>query len=280
MSTSEQEGLVLIGAGLSRTGTSSTKLALESLLGGECYHGWTVMEGEKDHYQHFRNAVKGKATAEDWKKVLAGYKAGLDIPIQVFYKELMAIYPNAKVLLTVRDPVAWYQSVLNTIYPLDGIAERWPYSWFLYLTGKAEGFLTMGDLTKKQGLYKTMALGEQAALRFWDDHIKDVMENVPKEKLLVWNSEEGWKPLCEFLGVPTPECPFPRVNDKKKMEKLRKKLEFNSWLLIVAIFLFILTLGLLWQDMVQVSTFTLAGVVTTYVSHKREKREWKTQSEI
>ena len=77
----------------------------------------------------------------------------------------------------------------------------------------------MGDLAEKQGLYKAMAQGEEAAIDFWHEHVKDVMETVPKDKLLVWNVEEGWEPLCKFLGVPVPQSPFPRVNDKKVIFK-------------------------------------------------------------
>lgn len=35
---------------------------------------------------------------------------------------------------------------------------------------------------------------------------------VPKERLLEWTVEDGWEPLCEFLGKPVPDEPFPHTN--------------------------------------------------------------------
>lgn len=38
---------------------------------------------------------------------------------------------------------------------------------------------------------------------------------VPKDQLLEMDLSEGWAPLCQFLGVPVPDEPFPRANDAK-----------------------------------------------------------------
>ena len=56
--------------------------------------------------------------------------------------------------------------------------------------------------------------------RFDKEHVLDVYrENsaevkreVPKGKLLVFDSPDGWKPLCDFLGVPVPDAPYPLTN--------------------------------------------------------------------
>ena len=42
-----------------------------------------------------------------------------------------------------------------------------------------------------------------------------VIDTVPADRLLLFNVKQGWGPLCQFLGVPEPDCPFPRVNDRQ-----------------------------------------------------------------
>ncbi len=51
-------GVVVIGAGLPRTGTTSMKLALELLLGGRCYHMRDVFKS------------KGKADVQFWSRAI------------------------------------------------------------------------------------------------------------------------------------------------------------------------------------------------------------------
>ena len=111
--------LLVIGAGLGRTGTLSTRSALEHLLGHPCYHG-AVPAGEKpEHVLPWVNVfTSGKLEPEMANELLEGYSAGLDVTIYNWYKQLMEIYPDAKVLLTVRDPESWFASmtVLQTLF--------------------------------------------------------------------------------------------------------------------------------------------------------------------
>ena len=60
-------------------------------------------------------------------------------------------------------------------------------------------------------------LGEETAVKFYEDHVREVKQTVPPQQLLVFQVKQGWKPLCEFLGVPEPDIPFPRVNDTSTM---------------------------------------------------------------
>jgi len=46
-----------------------------------------------------------------------------------------------------------------------------------------------------------------------DRYHAEVQEAVPSDRLLVWSVSEGWEPLCEFLEVPVPDAPFPKLND-------------------------------------------------------------------
>ena len=239
------EDFVLIGAGLSRTATQSTRKALKQLLGADCYHGWTLIDERDDHHQHFWKALRGEATNEDWKEVLKDYKAGLDLPINSFYKQLMEVFPEAKVLLTVRDPVSWYVSMRDSIVKVYNIQKIWPYSWFIYFTGKQEGMDVCYEMTLNQGAFAAVNAGEEAAVKFWEDHVKDVMEHVPREKLLVWNVKEGWEPLCKFLDVPVPDAPFPRLNDTQEIQNLYNTLVVSSWFVVFVIPVLLGVLGYL-----------------------------------
>merc|ERR1712106_385900 len=112
----EDVEVILIGAGLPRTGTHSTFTALEQLLPGKCHHMKRAMTGSRDANFWLRGA-RGELLEEDWKQFIKaeGLSASVDYPMSLYWKDLVKMYPNAKVLLTVRDPVKWYQSVKNTI---------------------------------------------------------------------------------------------------------------------------------------------------------------------
>jgi len=95
-------GLKVIGAGLARTGTMSLKIALEELGFGPCYHMTEVLKHPK-HIRLWDAAARGV----NWREIFEGYQATTDWPACIFYQELMNVYPDAKVLLTVRDPEKW-----------------------------------------------------------------------------------------------------------------------------------------------------------------------------
>jgi hypothetical protein len=44
----------------------------------------------------------------------------------------------------------------------------------------------------------------------------DVRAHCPPERLVDWNAKLGWAPLCERLGVPIPDEPFPRMNTSEE----------------------------------------------------------------
>ena len=88
-------GLVVIGAGLPRTGTTSTREALEQLLGGPCYHMKTVIFEKPSDGKYWLKAIDDQAhpdkkvlSNQDWIDFLSGrgYKAGVDYPVSLFYK--------------------------------------------------------------------------------------------------------------------------------------------------------------------------------------------------
>ena len=106
-------GLQIIGAGLGRTGTTSLKLALEELLGGRCYHMLEVRErpGDPDVWG---DAYEGRLP--NWKTFFEGYQAAVDWPSAPFWRELSEAFPDAPILLSVRDADGWWKSAANTIF--------------------------------------------------------------------------------------------------------------------------------------------------------------------
>ena len=185
--------LKVIGAGFGRTGTNSLKVALERLGFSTRYHMFEFME-HPEHAKYWDAASKGKPV--DWDALFEGYQSTLDWPGCSYYKDLMQRYPEAKVLLTVRDPEKWYQSAQKTIF-------RPPGDWrdvlrFLLRPQQLRsGFIVQRILFK--GTFSGKTKDKAHTIRVFKDHIEEVKRTVPKERLLVYNVKEGWGPLCTFL---------------------------------------------------------------------------------
>jgi hypothetical protein len=214
----------VIGAGFGRTGTSSLKGALETLGFGPCYHMTEVFENP-EHADFWRAAWRGEPV--DWEGVLGSYEAAVDWPACTFYAELMERNPDAKVLLSVRDPERWYESTRNTIYELGRIITGPPLSrlGFALLSLLVFGnFKTgQGPMTEEivwQGTFDGRFEDKHHAIEVFDRHNEEVRRRVPQEQLLVYEVKEGWGPLCEFLGVEEPNKPFPRLNDAAEVQRL------------------------------------------------------------
>ena len=107
---------ILIGAGLPRTGTASTFTALEQLLPGRCHHMLRAFS-DPEEPEFWSRAALGELTDADWLEFIKARQlsAAVDYPMSLYWRDLARLYPKAKVVLTVRDPVRWFQSVTNTI---------------------------------------------------------------------------------------------------------------------------------------------------------------------
>lgn len=201
--------LSVVGAGLGRTGTASLKVALEQLLGGRCYH-MSECFGNPANPPLWLAASQGKP---DWAKIFDGYVATVDYPGAAFWRELAAAYPQAKVLLTVRDPNKWFESTRETIFSeeLRGLTEQTPAAEFF-----------------REVVFKDFVghFGDRAFMtRYFERHTEEVKRGVPKGRLLVYEVGEGWEPLCQFLGVPVPSTPFPHVNVRDDFKMMMQGLK-------------------------------------------------------
>ncbi len=190
--------LTVVGAGVGRTGTHSLKLALEQLLTGRCHHMVEII-GDPPQASGWTDAVDGRDV--DWPQLLSGYVAQVDWPGASFWREISAANPDALVLLSTRDPDAWYRSASNTIFqpfasPPPGLEQ-----WFGTTMPKLFGTRFSDDLGNATAMMDAFAR-----------HNAEVRAGVPAGQLLEWTVSDGWEPICERLGVPVPDEPFPLTN--------------------------------------------------------------------
>jgi hypothetical protein len=199
--------LEVIGPGFGRTGTMSFKAALELLGFAPCYHMVEVYDHE-GHVDAWTEAINGGDP--DLNALLSNFRAVVDWPACSFWKRLKAANPSAKVVLTRRDPDAWYESMTNTIFlalraeTSDEKLARWRVA-----TRELIFSQTFGDRFDRDAVVGAL----QA-------HEADVIASVPADELLVYTVGDGWEPLCEFLDVSVPAEPFPRTNSTA---------EFRQW---------------------------------------------------
>jgi len=223
--SSKSAGLQIIGAGFGRTGTLSLKVALEQLGFGPCYH-MTEAFRHPEHVPQWRAATNGETV--DWHKLFEGYRATVDWPACTFYAELMEAFPDARVLLTVREPQKWYESVSSTIFHVRARRSRLaPLPFRLMMKLFMPGLLQMvrvNDDLIWQRTFHNRFEDRQYAISVFQQHIEEVRRRVPPEKLLVYDVRQGWEPLCSFLGVPVPEKPFPHLNDRANFPPFARNL--------------------------------------------------------
>ena len=186
--------LRVVGAGLGRTGTSSLKLALERLLGGPCHHMSEVLAEPERHLALWAPVLRGEEA--DWEEVFAGYVAQVDFPGSAFWPELRRAFPDALVVLSTRPAEAWFRSAGSTIFLLDDRHGSSPFRevWF-----ERFGFSDRFD-------------DAEAMIAAYERHNEAVRAAVPPNRFLEWTVADGWAPLCNRLGLPVPDEPFPWTN--------------------------------------------------------------------
>jgi hypothetical protein len=205
--------LSVIGAGFGRTGTMSLKLALDRLGFGPCYHMVEVFKNPEAP-GYWEAAADGKAV--DWEEVFAGYNSTVDWPSATFYRELADAYPEAKVILTERDPESWFTSTQATIFSLairDDTQDEWQRMVLKVISDLFDR--RMSDKAKLLEVYRR--------------HNEEVRRTIAADRLLVYEVADGWEPLCRFLDVEVPDEPMPKVNSTDEFRQhLAAKLAENA----------------------------------------------------
>ena len=203
----------VLALGLGRTGTASLRAALNILGYNDTYHMMCASVENPPDCLCWMDAFaakydgKGKFGREEWDALLGHCQAVCDWPAVAFAPELIAAYPEAKVIITTRDVDSWYHSVLKTVNWRANDPELRAVSNFDWAAGLYYPMLRKfwecffgGDFEKN---------GKQK----FHEYYKELRDMMPPGKLLEYRVSSGWRPLCEYLGEPIPDVPFPRSND-------------------------------------------------------------------
>lgn len=194
----------VIGAGLGRNATFSTKFALEHLGFGPCHHMAEVFADARRQVPLWLDVIAGRP---DWDEVFRGFRSTTDYPACSYWRELADHYPQAKVVLTVRDPDSWFESVSETIFSeaMQGGLRGSPAGDMMQ--GAIFAHFDGGDITDRAFMTDWYVRRNQS-----------VVDGLPADRLLVFHPRDGWEPLCAFLGVAVPAEAFPKVNSRDELQ--------------------------------------------------------------
>lgn len=214
--------LQILAVGLPRTGSSSLKQALIDLGFGGCMHMDELFNQPKLVDLWIELYETGKT---DTETLFSGYQSSTDFPGALLYKELLAVYPDLKIIINNRDAESWYKSMINTVHDVVPHTEEDK----AVLKKKGE------DIHPRfLGIAKTLELVEaylfekyfggdfldkEKTIARYNEHTDRVRAEVPASQLFEFDVKDGWDPLCEFLDVPVPTEDFPFKNKTKDFQE-------------------------------------------------------------
>lgn len=206
----------LIGAGYGRTGTMSLKAALELIDHGPCFHMIDLIR-DPSLLGPWADAAAGKPV--DWQAALAGWGSTIDWPGCTFWEQHHETWPDAPVLLNVRDADAWYRSCEKTIYAVKQMVEQGQLHGNTENPPSPEVMAMINEIIWNR-TFDGRFPDKAATIEIFHRHIAEVKAKVPADQLLVFDVKQGWEPLCTFLGVPIPDEPFPHLNDTASFREM------------------------------------------------------------
>jgi len=202
--------LSIIGAGFGRTGTESMKLALEMLGLGPCHHMTEVLP-DPDQVALWRAAARGELP--DWERAFAGYRSALDWPAAYFWRELSAHYPDAKVLLTVRNAESWYASMEQTILKV--------------IRGSTDAD-SVGVKLIGEKVFDGRVDDRAHVIAAFEKNTAEAQAAFGPDRLLTYHLGDGWDPLCRFFGKPVPDAPFPHTNSSVEFNAMMARVNEDA----------------------------------------------------
>jgi hypothetical protein len=205
----------VVGAGFGRTGTMSLKTALEQLGFDKCYHMMEVGQNE-GHVELWRAIERGERV--DFEALFAGYQASVDWPSCNYWRQQLEVFPDAKVILSTRDPQRWYRSLMSTIYPSSAAGRE-------STDPGTRPFIDMVFEVVWDGVFDGRMDDKAHVISVFEAHNQDVIDSVPADRLLVFEAAQGWAPLCEFLEVPVPATPYPKTNTTEDFQAMMRQRE-------------------------------------------------------
>lgn len=205
----------VIGAGLPRTATTTQAIAFEILGFGHCYHMRDLMMDFEKGLTLWEAAAEGRP---DWEAIFGDAQSTCDWPGARYYKEILEHYPDAKVVLTVREPEGWIKSMRDTVWAIyfgDSVTRHVCEAravldplWRRFMALMTVMTWDENSLGPPEATFDDAAFA--AAMHRWNERVR---QQVPADRLLVWHPRDGWEPLCDFLEAPVPDDPVPHTND-------------------------------------------------------------------
>lgn len=191
--------LDVIGAGFGRTGTDSMREALEMLGVGPCHHMFAII-GDETLYGPWRRRMKGVDVG--WDVLYDGFRSAVDWPTAHYWRELAVAYPEAKVLLTLREAGSWYDSAAGSIFPHA-------------MKGDED---SLGRQILRQ-VFDDRPGDRAHCIAVYEAHVAAVRREIPPDRLIEYRLGDGWGPLCAGLGLAEPSEPYPHRNSGESFRK-------------------------------------------------------------
>ncbi|KAM0458787.1 hypothetical protein ACHAPV_005776 [Trichoderma viride] len=237
----------VIVCGVQRTGTLSMRIALEQLGFSNCYHMQNILENPQQEAPkwirlieaHFGDPGKGKGTISkaDFDAVLGHCQSCVDVPPALFGVELATMYPEAKVVILNRDPEDWYcsvsESIMTSVRPTSRLAKLGMLFCFVF-DPATRAFAKFGRAMSGLAFRYDHRTEKNKAIAWYTSTYQRFRDEIPEERRIEYQIQEGWGPLCAYLEVPVPmvrdeetgdmvEAPFPRANDRETFKKNQAK---------------------------------------------------------
>lgn len=219
----------VLALGLPRTGTASIREALTILGYKDVYHGiksidnnadWAIFNCAADASFPNIPTYTGKPfTRDEWDELFGHCEGATDVA-SVFAPQLIEAYPEAKVLLVIRDFDKWFKSMdEGVLKSLWGPVGSFSINYVEPLIGSEAGMATRKEML---GFFEAQTVEEarQNARKTYERHHRVIQEMVPPENLLIYRMGEGWEPICDFLGKPVPDGEFPWVNEAAELRRV------------------------------------------------------------
>lgn len=224
----------VIGIGLPKTGTLSLKDALNR-LGYNTHHGGDMhsnVDNMKFWVDYLTAKEQGSADPAHLKAYFerTGWTASCDFPAAAFYEELVQLYPEAKFVLTLRDPESWFvsryrmlvweaESTQTLIFRLLAFLRFPRYQLYQPLLDKLDQ-LVYGETVMRWLTLSQTQTGSEVEEHYrrryvcgYHEHVEGVRRAIPADRLLEFRVQDKWGPLCAFLDRPVPTEPFPHSNE-------------------------------------------------------------------
>ncbi|TEA15219.1 hypothetical protein C8034_v002372 [Colletotrichum sidae] len=229
------DGLITTHTSQGDEGSASISQALTILGYDGVHHGiqaitspreWVLFSSAADSTFPTLPSYTGAPLPRDkWDSLFGAYEAVTDMG-SFFALPLVAAYPDAKVILVERDVDAWFESMDEAIFKT-----TWGWRADLVIDHLGPRWGLAGGRTLRKillGFYGARGVDEMraAARDRYRRHYAEVRAAVvPGERLLEFKLEDGWGPLCEFLGRDVPrDVPFPVANKRREhLDRVRTR---------------------------------------------------------